>query len=61
MPDQIGGPEGRKYSPQRIRAHIADNKDLSMQQYSTLFASDFKRWKGKTKQIDDVLLIGLEF
>ncbi|NOQ24727.1 MAG: PAS domain S-box protein [Bacteroidales bacterium] len=61
MPDQIGGPEGRKYSPQRIRAQIVENKDLSMQQYSSMFASEFKKWKGKIKQIDDVLLIGLEF
>ncbi|MDA3952968.1 MAG: PAS domain S-box protein [Bacteroidales bacterium] len=61
MPDQIGGPEGRKYSPQRIRSQIVENKDLSMQQYSTLFSTYFKKWKGKTKQIDDVLLIGLEF
>ena len=61
MPDQTGGPEGRKYSPQRIRAHIVDNQDLSMQQYLNLFSNDFKNWKGKTKQIDDVLLIGIEF
>ena len=61
MPDQIGGPEGRKYSPQRIRANIADNKDFTMQQYSSMFTTDFKKWKGKTKQIDDVLLIGIEF
>ncbi len=61
MPDQVGGPEGRKYSPQRIRANITENKDLNMQQYSSLFAADFKKWKGKTKQIDDVLLIGIEF
>jgi PAS domain S-box-containing protein len=61
LPDQIGGPEGRKYSPQRIRAYITENKDLSMQQYSNLFSTDFKKWKGKTKQIDDVLLMGIEF
>jgi len=61
MPDQIGGPEGRKYSPQRIRANIADNKDFTMQQYANMFTTDFKKWKGKTKQIDDVLLIGIEF
>lgn len=61
LPDQVGGPEGRKYSPKRIRAHITENKDLSMQQFSSLFSNDFKNWKGKTKQIDDVLLIGIEF
>ncbi|MDK2952435.1 MAG: hypothetical protein PWQ77_2100, partial [Kosmotogales bacterium] len=61
MPDQIGGPEGRKYMSKRIRENIVENKDLSMQQYSNLFATDFKKWKGKNKQIDDVLLIGIEF
>lgn len=61
LPDQVGGPEGRKYSPQRIRNNITENKDLSMQQYSSLFAADFKKWIGKNKQIDDVLLIGIEF
>ncbi|MBU8892236.1 MAG: PAS domain S-box protein [Bacteroidales bacterium] len=61
MPDQVGGPEGRKYSPQRIRSTITENKNLSMQQYSNLFETDFKKWMGKNKQIDDVLLIGIEF
>ncbi len=61
MPDQVGGAEGRKYSPQRIRSIIVENKDLDMQQYESLFSTDFKKWKGKSKQIDDVLLIGIEF
>jgi hypothetical protein len=47
--------------PKRIRENIVENKDLSMQQYANLFASDFKKWKGNNKQIDDVLLIGIEF
>src|SRR6056297_3280640 len=33
MPDQIGGPDRRKYMPKRIRQNIVENKDLSMQQY----------------------------
>lgn len=61
MPDQIGGPENRKYMPKRIRENIIENKGLSMQQYANLFSSDFKKWMGKNKQIDDVLLIGIEF
>lgn len=61
LPDQIGGPDGRKYSSQRIRTHIVENKDMSMQQFGNLFANDFKKYKGKNKQIDDVLLIGIEF
>jgi len=61
LPDQVGGPDGKKYSSQRIRENIVVNKDLSMQQYASLFSNDFKKYKGKNKQIDDVLLIGIEF
>ena len=61
LPDQIGGPEGKKYSPRRIREIILENKDLSMQQFSNLFSNDFDKWKKDKKQIDDVLLIGIEF
>lgn len=61
LPDQVGGPDERKYSPQRIRDHIINNNGFTMEQYSNLFATDFEKWKGTTKQIDDVLLIGIEF
>jgi PAS domain S-box-containing protein len=61
LPDQLGGPEDKKYSPKRIRELILENKDLPVEKYSNLFAEDFELWKGDGKQIDDVLLIGIEF
>jgi PAS domain S-box-containing protein len=61
LPDQLGGPEGKKYSPKRIRELILENKDLPIEKYSNLFTEDFEIWKGEGKQIDDVLLIGIEF
>jgi PAS domain S-box-containing protein len=61
LPDQLGGPEDKKYSPKRIREMILENKDLPIEKYSNLFADDFEQYKGKGKQIDDVLLIGIEF
>jgi PAS domain S-box-containing protein len=61
LPDQLGGPEGKKYSPKRIRELILENKNLPIEKYSNLFAEDFESWKGDGKQIDDVLLIGIEF
>jgi len=61
LPDQIGGEEKRKYTPKRVRENIVNNKDLSMQQFSSFFASDYRKWKQNNKQIDDVLLIGIEF
>lgn len=61
LPDQLGGPEDKKYSPKRIRELIIENKDLPIEAYSNLFSEDFERYKGEGKQIDDVLLIGIEF
>lgn len=61
LPDQLGGPEMKKYSPKRIREAIVENRNFTMQQYNEYFANDFLNWKGDSKQIDDVLLIGIEF
>lgn len=61
LPDQLGGPMDKKYSPGRIREHIVNNNSFNMQQYNELFEKDYWDWKGDNKQIDDVLLIGIEF
>jgi PAS domain S-box-containing protein len=61
LPDQLGGPEITKYSPSRIRDIISENPRFTMTQYRNYFMKDFEEWTGKFKQIDDVLLIGIEF
>jgi PAS domain S-box-containing protein len=61
LPDQVGGEKGRKYQASRIRENIINNPDLSMHEYHDLFNDDFEAYKGNNKQIDDVLLIGIEF
>lgn len=61
LPDQIGGEDGRKYRTGRIRDLIEGNPDLSMPDFCQLFEKDFLEWKGLNKQIDDILLIGIEF
>ncbi len=61
LPDQVGGPDGKKYSAARIREHISANPENSMSDYQTLFSKDFESYKGSNKQIDDILLIGIEF
>lgn len=61
LPDQLGGPNEKKYSPARIREQIVNNNSFNMQQYHDLFEKDYQDWKGDGKQIDDVLLIGIEF
>jgi PAS domain S-box-containing protein len=61
MPDQIGGDDKRKYSPARIRELIMGNQSYTMPQFNDLFSKDFEEYMGCHKQIDDVLLIGIEF
>ncbi len=60
LTDQLGGPDKRKYTPRRIREKLTDNPGLTMNQYKKLFLNDFEKWKGEAKQIDDVLMIGIE-
>ncbi len=61
LADQIGGPKGKKYKNKRIREIILQNKDSSIFKFYELFKHDFFQWKGDYKQIDDVLLMGVEF
>jgi len=61
LPDQIGGEEGRKYQAGRIQKQIIEKNNFSMIQYYNYFVTQFEEWKKGYKQIDDVLLIGVEF
>lgn len=61
LTDQLGGPEFKKFSPGRVRELIVQNQSYSMEEYCNFFDKEFFTWKGSEKQIDDVLLIGIEF
>ncbi len=58
LPDQINENK-EKYKAARIREIIKQNKTIA--EYTNIFARDFNQWKGKADQVDDVLLIGIEF
>jgi len=59
--DQLGGPYGRKYSINRLRDKILENPGFTMQQYQNMFTEDLDKWQEGFKQLDDVLVIGIEF
>lgn len=61
LPDQFGGPEGRKYFPKRIREKIMENIDSPMSQVFNVFKQDYQEWLGDGTPIDDVLIIGMRF
>ncbi|NPA36446.1 MAG: PAS domain S-box protein [Chlorobi bacterium] len=62
LPDQIGGKEERKkkYQARRIREALVEDPSHTMAYYSRFFPKDFFEWMGEEKQVDDVLLIGIE-
>ncbi len=61
FPDQFGGPEVRKFGPKKVRETIERVHNLPMHEASAIFDQEWEGWRGETKQIDDVLLIGIKF
>jgi len=61
LPDQEGGPDGYKYNTTRIKNALLSNCSLGMDELCQFFDKDFAEWKGTRVQMDDVLMIGIEF
>ena len=60
LTDQIGGPEGIKYGSGRIREMLLENAGFTIHQFDDFFRNDFTNWMGRERQLDDLLLIGIE-
>lgn len=60
FPDQFGGTEVRKFGPKKTREIIERVHKQSMREAARVFDAEWEAWKGKHKQTDDVLLIGIK-
>lgn len=60
LTDQMGGPEGLKYGSGRVRQMLLENAGFTIPQFYDFFQTDFTGWMGKERQLDDLLLIGIE-
>ncbi|MCK5066146.1 MAG: SpoIIE family protein phosphatase, partial [Bacteroidales bacterium] len=60
LTDQLGGPEGLKYGSGRVRQVLLENAGFTIPQFHDFFQTDFEEWMGKERQLDDLLLIGIE-
>ena len=56
----MGGPDGLKYGSGRVRQVLLENAGYTMHQFQDYFQSDFSSWMGRERQLDDLLLIGIE-
>ena len=59
--DQLGGPIGLKYSTARLRDLLVEHPGYTINQFEDYIKQDFSKWLYGHQQIDDILLIGIEF
>lgn len=58
--DQLGGEEGKKWMSIGFMNFLEKNAALPLDQIERLIESTFREWMGDNKQIDDVILFGVE-
>jgi serine phosphatase RsbU (regulator of sigma subunit) len=58
--DQFGGPNGKKYKYKTFKELLFRAKELPIIEQKEFLYQEFKSWKGKIEQTDDVLVIGLK-
>lgn len=59
--DQYSDGEGEKLMPQRFREMVEKVVDLPLDEQKPLLEAYFDKWRGNTRQIDDVLIWALQF
>jgi serine phosphatase RsbU (regulator of sigma subunit) len=59
--DQVGGPENMKWMSSSLKEFILANATLNMEELKAEVHRVFEEYKGANKQVDDVLLIGLQY
>ena len=59
--DQFGGPLGKKYKYRPFKEFLASTGYDSIVEQGHLLEKEFEQWKGNQDQIDDVVILGLEF
>ncbi|HEX7493070.1 MAG TPA: SpoIIE family protein phosphatase, partial [Bacteroidales bacterium] len=60
LPDQFGGPDGKKLKIARLKRMIEQTSKLSMDAQKEAMAKFYFDWKGAYDQVDDVLLMGVK-
>ncbi len=60
MPDQFGGPDGKKMKIARLKRMIEQISKLPMEDQKKAMAKFYFDWKGSYDQVDDVLMMGVK-
>lgn len=59
MPDQFGGPKGKKFMYKQLKELLVSLSKLPMNEQKEQLNTSFNDWKTDMEQVDDVLLIGV--
>lgn len=60
-PDQFGGESGKKLKSSAFKQLLLDTSGLSLNGQKAALHDYFKAWKGEYSQIDDVIVLGIEY
>ncbi|MFI5142273.1 MAG: PP2C family protein-serine/threonine phosphatase, partial [Bacteroidia bacterium] len=60
LPDQFGGPKGKKFKYKQLEDILIANTNKPLHEQKNLLEKSFNTWKGNLEQVDDVLLIAIK-
>ena len=60
LPDQFGGPDGKKMKIARLKKFIEDIHTLPVYGQEEALAKFYMKWKGNYDQVDDILFMGVK-
>lgn len=60
MPDQFGGPLGKKYMYKRLKELLISIAHLPIKEQKETLQTVLNNWKGDLEQVDDVCVIGIK-
>jgi serine phosphatase RsbU (regulator of sigma subunit) len=59
VPDQFGGPKGKKFMSKKLQDLLFQTSDLSVKDQEQSFKTVFESWKHAVEQTDDVTLVSI--
>jgi len=59
LPDQFGGPQGKKYKYKQLKSLLLNVCKLPMDEQLKAIEESFEIWKGDMEQVDDVCVLGV--
>ena len=60
LPDQFGGPKGKKFMYKHLKEFFISISDLTLEIQKEKLQEALNNWKGDLEQVDDVLIIGIK-